>query len=132
MKFSTIKEVLKAVKYAKTKSPFKKVHYPILLKKAIMVFMHKKDMSIANLAEQIEINYTTIYTWKKQYDDGLYELEGAYSVSPRSKEVNEGILKKLKQQMTELSKQISLVEQLEEMGYQVSKVEELTKLRAVK
>lgn len=131
MKFTTVKEVLKAVKYAKTKSPFKKVHYPILLKKAIMVFMHKEDMSIADLAEEIEVNYSTIYTWKKQYDDGLYELEGAYSVSLRSKEVNEGILKKLKQQVTELSKQIALVEQLEEMGYKVSKVKELTKLRAV-
>lgn len=133
MKFNNIKEVQKAIKGIKVSNEFNtRAHYTIMFKKALMTYAAINDLNCGVLASQTEIPYGTLYKWNNQFKDDLYEPDAVYAVSQKSKDVNSSILKKLKQQITEISKQIILVEELEALGFTVTAQEAKTKLRAVK
>jgi hypothetical protein len=120
MKFTKLSEIVKAANVIRNDVAGKRTHYPIMFKKAVVVFWDKNPMTAEALAEAIGITGTTASNWKQQYDAGLYTAQGAYAVSKKSLKANNSILKSLKQDMVALKDKILLIEQCEAMGLTVS------------
>jgi len=120
MQFRTNAELIEAANEIKKESVSKRPHYPILFKKAVIEYAANKGISLEVIADLIGTANSTPYKWKQQYTDGLLSLAGAYSVSVRSKDINERILTKLKQELNEIQEKIALVERASSFGLTVS------------
>lgn len=120
MHFKTKADILKALTTLRREKTGKNMHYPVLFKKALCEFIAKNKISIPELCGYLNISNPSIYAWVEQYNKGLYSLEGAYSVSTKSKKLNEAILKKLNQEVNELKCKIEIIKQATELGLTVS------------
>lgn len=121
MQFNTLKDVNKALEEIRGAAPKgKRIHYPVLFKKAFIDYFYGTEISLEGLAKSVGLVVSTTHNWRTQYDDGLYTLEGTYAVSKKSKSINESILKSLKQEMNELNEKIKVVEAATKLGLSVS------------
>jgi len=123
MKFTKNTEITKAIdsiKQSQIKRGGKRIHYPILFKKALITYMKTKQYNPYFIHKKTGINYQTIKHWLNQFDEGLYEPDGAYCVSRISKTANTDILKVLKQQVHTLLTKIELVKQCKALGLKVT------------
>lgn len=116
MKFNNNSDVSKAVILIKKEKTGKNVHYPVAFKLALMTYIKKHGINKEKFAVELDIGKSTLWTWGKQFEDGLFSLEGAYNVSAKSKSLNEKILTELHQQLEELTEKIRIVEAAEKMG----------------
>lgn len=98
----------------------KRIHFPVLFKKALIEFSIKTETSFTDIAKATDIKLQNINRWSEQYEAGLYQMDGTYAVSKISKSINGNILKALKQQLVEITDKIKLIEQCEALGLKVS------------
>lgn len=121
MIFNKINDAKKALETIRKESPnSKKVHYPILFKKALMDFIYsQKEFTREGTARYLGLGSGLIHNWDKQYQEGLYSLDGAYCVSKKSKSLNGKILAELKQQISALQSKIEIIQQAEKLGLKI-------------
>ena len=119
MQFKTEKDIVKALKELDVSDSGRK-HYPVLFKKALITFIHTTKTPRTPLVQRLGLSTSMVARWEEQASAGLYSLEGAYAVSNKSKKLNESILSKLNQEMTAISRKISLIEEATALGLTVS------------
>jgi transposase-like protein len=119
MKFNSLKDAVKAAAALRVTAKGRRT-YPVLFKKALIEALNEKIFKIAEIQESCGIRNGNIYLWMSQYKDGLYSMEGAYTVSKKSKEVNADILDKLGQELNELTEKIELIKRARELGLNIN------------
>jgi len=119
MKFNNMHEVQTALKVIAKKNEGKRFHYPVAFKKAVMEFINTNDYTVHTFATETGLNKATVYYWATQYKEKLYELDGAYCVSQKSKDINAAIVKKLDKEIAKIQRKLSLVKQCSAEGIKV-------------
>ena len=120
MKFTTATEVKNSLIIIDQKAGDKRRVYPIQFKRSLIEFWRTSEMTLHAFSESIDLPRPNLVRWNKQYDDGLYAMEGAYTVSPTSLDINQAILRTLREELADIESKIDLVEQCEKAGLVVS------------
>lgn len=121
MKFKNIKELMAAQRQNVLASKdSSRIHYPILFKRAVIEFSQRTNTSTSEIAKTMDTNPQNLQRWQDQYNGGLYTLEGSYSVSKKSLSVNTKILKKLNQDLKDITTKIELIKQCEAIGLKIA------------
>lgn len=119
MVFTSIKEIVKAIKEFPTSDGGKRVKYPVLFKKAVCEFIIKKETTPTQLTSSVRMTAALMNRWMHQYQEGLYTMEGAYNVSKTSLTSNQKVLAQLNTEVNLLERKIELIKQCEELGIQI-------------
>jgi transposase-like protein len=120
MKFSSITQIKSAIAKLPVTKGRKRKQYSVMFKKALVEFANERKIIAHVLSPQLNMNPSTVHSWFKQYDDGLYTLEGTYSVSTRMKTTNVSILASLDKKILVLQEQKEIVERAQAMGFTVA------------
>lgn len=119
--FNSIKEIKQSAELLKDKSTTRRVLYPIAFKNAVCEFIsNTKDMTPNKIADNTSISPTAVYAWMDQFKQGLYTLEGAYSVSRKCLSLNEQILTRLSKQKAEIEERIEVIQRCVALGITVN------------
>lgn len=134
MQFTNLAELSNAVRSyqdtSKTREgyPPQRIQYTIDLKKAVVEFQLRTKTNVKYLSKSCNITATMFYSWRTQYQDGLYAGNAAIAVSRTAKVAHETALEVLKArqamlegELEELSTKIVLIQQLEDQGFSVTK-----------
>lgn len=143
----TMADVTNAIQVIADNSTGKEViQYPITFKKKLMEYVISQHINIKELAKNIPIGYSTLSSWRKNYNLGLFgEIpEGSMNKQVKRKPslktqkeqfivnvtkpttsnkpttLNGPILIKLNKQLEELTNKIRIIEEAEAMGFKVS------------
>lgn len=119
MKFNNIEEVIAATTVIRGVKGKGRTHYPILFKKAVCEFIEMYS-GAGSVASSTGIPRGTVYQWIEQFNEGLYTLEGAYSVSRKSLSLNSAIIAELTQEIKDIDTKIILIQQCKDVGLNVT------------
>ena len=119
MKLTTMNQVVKAVNNTHT-SKGGRIMYTIAFKKALIEFKEKKHMTTVDLSASTGITPTSINRWQHQYNLDLYNLESAFTVSPRTKRTNYLIMSKLNNEIDSLGRKINMLKQYQTIRKQLA------------
>jgi transposase-like protein len=121
VKFNNDTDLKNATQVLREKKTGRNMHYPVLFKKAVCEYMSANNHSSAHVMFVTEIKSSTLYHWVKQFNDGLYEPEGAYNVSTKSKDLNRAIILELEQQIAHLQEKLVIINQATDLGLTIVK-----------
>ena len=121
MKFTTMPEISETVRriHASEHQGSRRC-YTIQFKAALMLYATENKIHFTELALATGLRCDMLQRWNKQYLEGLYSMEGAYSVSTKAIKLNTEVLTNLKKQLTDIQSKIALIEQCEAMGLKVA------------
>jgi len=119
MKFNTTTDITEAIELLPVNKGGSN-QYTILFKKAVIEYLELNSITAIDLCSLTKLNISSVYKWKEQYMNGLYELDAVVAVSPRAKSSNHLILQKLKGELRTLTTKLELVDQCEKMGITVN------------
>mgnify|MGYP002634572368 CR=1 FL=1 len=119
MKFNSIKEIIAATTTIREAKGVGRTHYPVLFKKAVCEFIETYSNASA-ISSSTGIPRGNIYQWVEQFNEGLYTLEGAYSVSRKSLSLNSKLIAELTQEIKAIDIKINLIKQCNEVGLTVA------------
>lgn len=120
MYFNTIKEINKAIEAFPLTYNGTRTTYSVMFKKAVCEFMERTNTTPYELNKSVRMTAALLAKWQDQYKEGLYSLEGTWSVSKKSLKSNKAILAQLNTEVNLLQRKIELVKQCESLGIQVT------------
>ena len=145
--FKTMEDVTNAIQVIADNSTGKEViQYPIAFKKKLMDYVVAKNINLKELNKIIPMGYSTLSSWRKNYNLGFFseipedsvhkQLERKPSLKSQKEQLivnatkpvksnkpstlNGPILIKLNKQLEELTNKIRIIEEAEAMGFKVS------------
>lgn len=119
MKLNTMRQVVKAVEHTHV-SKNGRIMYTISFKKALMEFMEDKNKTTLEISDNTGITAASINRWKHQHSLDLYNLDSAFTVSPRSRRTNFLIRSKLNNEIDSLGKKISMLKRYQTVRKQLA------------
>ena len=121
MKFSSSKEIIKAVAKIRAESKGKKCTFSLRFKKAVCVFISESDTHTIHFISGItEISGSVIYNWMVHFKAGDYKESSGYKVCKALPKSNKNLLEQLQQKLEEIKHKISVIKDCESLGLTVS------------
>jgi len=119
MKFNNINEINSAIATIERHHTSNRRIFTVMFKKAVIDMLKKTGVSGYQASKECDLTATMLSKWLKQYDQGLYTLDGALTVSKQAKTINSQILNRLNTDIKQIQQQIDLIKQCEAAGLKV-------------
>lgn len=119
MRFISIPEIIAAIAAMPTSCDGKRTNYTVQFKKAVCEYMVRAKTTPHKMSNHVRMTTALMGKWVKQFEAGLYTMQGAYCVSKKSLSTNALILRQLNTEANLLQRKIELVKECELLGIDV-------------